>query len=122
MASVVAAQAKSMLWECVPNHTVQGGWITKKYFIRHDPATGKAVVLDEVIDYVKGGPIEAQVAKDDDRATVFRWTIRSPASDGSATMRYDATIIKATHEFRVNSTPVGYDNTENERGTCKLSK
>ncbi len=121
--SVSSVSAKPMGWSCQVDRKTKSGWITKEYLFNYDAEAGKVEVVDAMIHYYKHGFIPAKVKKDDDEKLSFGWVVRADATGGrNATIGFDATIIKATRQFRISSTPLGYDNIDSTRGSCQAAK
>lgn len=120
VSSVSSVSAKQTGWRCYVNRASKDGWITREYLFNYDAEAEQAEVIDAMINHYQHGFIPAKVKKADDAMVAFGWMVRADSSrGGQASVRFDATIMKATREFRISSTPLGYDNISSTRGTCQ---
>jgi hypothetical protein len=97
-----------------------GGYITERYVLQFDEGTGKALASDGLILYFYDAPIEAKMSEDTAKKLVLSWTVQMTNSTGQTTkMRFRASYFKSTKQITIRATPGGYDNSFEDRGSCK---
>lgn len=114
-----AASASNVSWDCKVNYTKNGGLISTWYAFNYDADIPEASVIDGVIQYYKKQFVPVGKIKDDGTKVVFNWMIRIKTTSQSATLTYNAAIDRKTGKLNVQAVPLGYDNSENVRGSCK---
>lgn len=121
--ALTAAHAETVAYLCRQPEVARTDWLTPVMVVRHDTAAGTAIAADAVTRHFSGGPAQARITRDDDKAVTFRWSVRVNGQGGRrATVRYTLRIDKATLESQANATVLGYQNDENLRGRCEILK
>jgi hypothetical protein len=115
------AQAAPVIYVCTVDTGRTTGAFQQQIVIAHDEAERIVSVNDALIQGVTGGPLLGEVASDNDRRIVFKWTIRNvPNNSGQlASLSYRATIFKDDGELQISMRPLNYDNSFNGIGSCK---
>lgn len=119
MTAASGAAASPLAWECSVDYVKPGGLVSEWFAFNYDPEKSEASVLDGIISYYKKDFIPVQKIKDGGDKVVFSWMFRVKTTSQAPTLTYDASIDRKTGRFNVHAVPLGYDNSENVRGTCK---
>lgn len=95
------------------------GYVTERYVLQHDEATGQAVASDALILYFLDQPVAAKVSEDTGKKLVLSWDVQMTNSTGQNTrMLFRASYFKADGSVIVRATPSGYSNQFEARGRC----
>ncbi|SMX25874.1 hypothetical protein [Boseongicola aestuarii] len=85
--------------------------------------TDSAFVIDGMIHYVYGEPIEAEIQVDNDKKVALRWSyIFKDGSGRQARLSFRFSYLKLSGKAIITSRPVGYTNSDEARGSCTLKK
>lgn len=122
--TALPAQANEA-WRCeTPNEKITS-FIGGPIVIAINAETGKSVAHSALIHALYGGPIDAEIKKNDARVLRAVWVIKD-AKDKKGnfipTIRYSAIIQKSTGAFNYYGKPINYDNRFATTGVCKRVK
>ena len=106
------------VYDCTLNVNKRG-WIADHMIFVFDPATGKMLVDDGIIEFYAKKPAEALVSKNDAKVLSFTWGVFMTNSRTQSTrMAYRATLFRANNELDITARPVGFADNFAGRGTC----
>ncbi|WP_371169755.1 hypothetical protein [Aliiroseovarius sp. 2305UL8-7] len=118
--------ALATTYECKLKMSKSGGnWMGPTMRVEYDEKNGTATIIDEVIDYYVGKPIEVSKITDNNKRVTFGYNTRkfegtSTGSNGKtfANRVYRLTILKPSMKAKIHMKPVGYRNTWRDSGWC----
>jgi hypothetical protein len=114
--------AKPMIFTCANSSNRQTSVIQGQIIISYDEASEEVFVSDGMILSVVGKPLAGKLNSDNALRTVFSWTVKNVVnSEGdSATLKFKGTYFKTNGEFLLLMQPLGFDNSFQDRGRCKV--
>ena len=119
LATSSIAQAVTLDCALKPNSDALG-YVTERYVLQHDEASGQAVASDALILHFNEKPIAAKVSEDTPKKLVLTWAVQLTNSTGQITkMLFRASYFKADGSVIVRAVPSGYSNQFEARGRCK---
>jgi hypothetical protein len=96
------------------------GYVTERYVLQYDEATGQALASDALILHFNDQPISAKISEDTSKKLVLTWAVMLTNSTGQTTkMLFRAAYFRADGAVIVRATPSGYSNNFEARGRCK---
>ena len=115
--------AKPVIFTCANSSNRQNSVIQGQIIISYDETTAQVFVSDGMILDVVGEPLQGKLNSDNATRTVFSWTVKNVvnASGASATLKFKGTYFKADGAFLLSMQPLGYDNSFQYRGVCKVN-
>jgi len=115
----MSAAATAVTYECRMTQIDRSNWVPEIVYIEYDPNTGGVVVQDPISNHFTGGPVRGAVDTDNAKRMTFKWDVQTTNKAAQfTTMKYRATIMKATKKASVTGKPLGYLNTYRSAGAC----
>ena len=119
LATSSMSQALTLDCSLKPNSNTLG-YVTERYVLQYNEASGLAVASDALILYFNKKPIAAKVSEDTPKKLVLTWAVQLTNSTGQITkMLFRASYFKADGSVIVRATPSGYAEEFEARGRCK---
>ncbi|NRB34084.1 MAG: hypothetical protein HRU31_04955 [Rhodobacteraceae bacterium] len=116
-----AGLAAPVVYDCNLSKGPRGSWIGDRAIFWVDDVAGTARVIDGVVNYVFGEPIEAKFEKRPGGSYLFSWKIEdAPGSRGEARVNFSAFLRPDNKRVTINAALPAYDNTSSGRGRCEL--
>jgi hypothetical protein len=118
------AMSSPAVYICKNAADLENSVLQPEFAFAYDADAGTVSVSDPLIIRETGGPVQATVPSDNATRLVFTWTLRNVTnSEGqTSSLAYRVTYFKADGRFSISMRPLGYDNSFNEGGTCKLEQ
>jgi activator of HSP90 ATPase len=116
-----ASAAPALTLDCALSPSAAaGGWVTERYVLQYDEATGKALAADAVTQYYLDGPVAAEVIEATSKKLVLSWRIKTTDADGqTVNMIFRASYFRSTGKVTVRAIPGGYSNDFEAQGNCR---
>lgn len=122
MVGAGAAIAKPTVYLCKNSSASRNSVLQGEMAIAHNEETGAVSVSDGLILAVLGIPVEAKVSSDNPTRIVFTWDLKNVRNSSGqlANLSFRGTYFKKTGDFMITMKPLGYDNSIDDRGKCKI--
>jgi hypothetical protein len=116
------AFAKPTVYLCKNPSATKRSVLQGEMAIAHNTETGAVSVSDGLILAVVGKPIEGKVSSDNAARIVFTWELKNVRNAGGqlANLGFRGTYFKKDGAFMLTMKPLGYDNSIDDRGICKI--
>jgi len=120
--AVLPLGAAALTMDCaVRPGTANNGWITDRYIISLDEASGAVTVIDGVINYYEKKPVEGVLVKRTDKQIIVSWQVLVLSSTQKRfKMDFRATYFVAEDRLDLFAKPPGFYETYGAPGRCTL--
>ncbi|TQV69492.1 hypothetical protein [Aliiroseovarius halocynthiae] len=104
-----------------------GNWMGPTIYVDYDRSTGKAKIIDGVIDHYMGSPVVTSKIAESAKKISFKYKlgdVKGSATNASgvsyANQSYRLSIFKPSMKAVITMTPLGYSNTFRDTGRCQI--
>ena len=120
--AAATAQARPVdVYDCSFN--TNRPFMSEKVIMTHDIESDEVMVMDGMINFVEGEPIEARISQNDNDRFTASWRVVFRDSSGTtARLDYRMAFIKRNSNSVYSMSAGQYENRESARGRCTVSR
>ena len=118
-----AASAQVTHYDCQVKSSSSGGFIAERLVIGVDSESGRARVIDGVVNFVYEAPVDAKLTQRTRGNIGVQWeVIGFQARNGKVNLNYSAIIFAKSNRVSVTGLVRGFDNDVRADGRCQVAE
>ena len=118
-----AASAQVTHYDCQVKSSSSGGFIAERLVIGVDSESGRARVIDGVVNFVYKAPVDAKLTQRKHGNFRVQWEVKGlQVRNGQVGLNYSAIMFVKDNRVSITGIVRGYDNDVRADGRCQVAE